>query len=202
MSNASTLALTLSDRIPRPWARLADVTLVLAGSLLMAALAQLAVPLPFTPVPITGQTLGVLLVGGALGSKRGAASMLLYLVEGACGLPVFAAGGAGPLVLFGPHGGYLFGFVAAAYCVGLLAERGFDRSFRSAILAFGLGELVIYAFGVPWLAVFVGTRQALVAGFWPFLPGAVVKAAAAGVLLPGAWAAVRRLDLDKDESNR
>ena len=200
MSNAPTLALTLSERIPQPWARLADVTLVVAGSLLMATLAQLALPLPFTPVPITGQTLGVLLVGGALGSKRGAASMLLYLLEGAAGLPVFAAGGAGPLVLFGPHGGYLFGFVAAAYCVGFAAERGLDRSFRSATLAFALGEIVIYAFGVPWLAVFVGARQALVAGFWPFLPGAVVKAAAAGVLLPLAWVAVRRFD--KDEPNR
>ena len=199
MSTAPTLALTLSERIPRPWARLADVTLVVAGSLLMAALAQVALPLPFTPVPITGQTLGVLLVGGALGSKRGAASMLLYLLEGAVGLPVFAAGGAGPLVLLGPSGGYLLGFVPAAYLVGWLAERGFDRSFLPAVLAFGLGEVVIYAIGVPWLAFFVGAKQALAAGFWPFLPGAVVKAAAAGALLPVAWAAVRAREKSENQ---
>jgi len=199
MTTAPTLAITLSERIPKPWAWVADGVLVVLGSLTMAALAQVALPLPFTPVPITGQTLGVLLVGGALGSRRGAASMLLYLLEGAAGLPVFAGGAAGPIVLFGPRGGYLFGFVLAAFCVGLLAERGFDRSFVSAVLAFGIGELVIYSIGVPWLAFFVGAKPALAAGFWPFLPGAVVKAAAAGVLLPVAWAAVRVWD--KSEGN-
>ena len=192
MTMAPTLALTLSDRIWKPSAAVSGATLVVLGSLVMAGLAQLAVPLPFTPVPITGQTLGVLLVGAALGSRRGAASMLLYVLEGTAGLPVFAGGMAGPQVLLGPRGGYLIGFVLAAFCVGLAAERGFDRSFRSAVLVFGLGELVVYAIGVPWLAFFVGADHALAAGFWPFLPGAVVKAAAAGALLPVAWAVVRR----------
>jgi biotin transport system substrate-specific component len=157
----------------------------------MAGLAQLAIPLPFTPVPITGQTLGLLLVGAALGSRRGAASMALYLAEGAAGLPFFAGGAGGLHVLLGPGGGYLVGFLPAAFCVGLLAERGFDRRFGSAVLAFCLGELIVYLHGVPWLALFVGADRALAAGFWPFLPGAVVKAVAAGAILPAAWAAVR-----------
>jgi biotin transport system substrate-specific component len=191
MTTAPTLALTLSERVWKPSALVADATLVALGSLVMAGLAQLAIPLPFTPVPITGQTLGVLLVGAALGSRRGAAAMVLYLVEGGAGLPFFAAGGAGPQVLLGPSGGYLLGFVLAAFSVGLLAERGLDRRFRSAALAFCLGELIVYLHGVVWLAFFVGADRALAAGFWPFLPGAVVKAAAGGALLPAAWTAVR-----------
>lgn len=103
-----------------------QVALVVAGSLLVALLAQVSIPLPFTPVPVTGQTLGVLLVGGALGSRLGAASLALYLGEGAIGLPVFA-GGVGGLPV-GPTGGYLVGFVLMAYVVGYLAERGWDRS--------------------------------------------------------------------------
>lgn len=195
MTTAPTLALTLSERVFwKPSAAVANTTLVVLGSLVMAGLAQLAIPLPFTPVPITGQTLGVLLVGASLGSKRGAASMVLYLVEGAAGLPFFAGGAAGLPVLLGPRGGYLIGFVLAAFAVGLLAERGFDRRFVPAALAFCLGELVVYLHGVTWLAFFVGANQALAAGFWPFLPGAVVKAAAAGALLPVAWAAVRAWD--------
>ncbi len=194
MPTPTTLALTLTERVAKPSAAVIDAILVVLGSLTMAGMAQLAIPLPFTPVPITGQTLGLLLVGASLGSRRGAASVVLYLAQGAAGLPFFAGGVGGLHVLLGPGGGYLIGFVPAAFCVGLLAERGYDRRFLSAVLVFGLGELIVYLHGVPWLALFVGADKALAAGFWPFLPGAVVKAAAAGALLPAAWAAVRGRD--------
>jgi len=181
---------TLGPSLIRPWAVpriVVDVTLVVAGSLLTAALAQLAVRLPFTPVPVTGQTLGVLLVGAALGARRGAASMALYLAEGAAGLPVFAGGTAGPLVLLGPTSGYLFGFVPAAFVVGLLAERGLDRRLPGAILAFAAGTAVIFVCGLGRLAGVVGPEAVLAAGLWPFLPGAAIKIALAASLLPATW---------------
>ena len=141
----TTLAPTLSTRyIPRtsPWIR--DLGLIVAGSLLMAALAQVIIPLPFTPVPITGQTFGVLLIGAASGSKRGAASMFLYIIEGALGLPFFAGGASGGHVLIGTTAGYLVGFVVAAYVIGLLAERGLERSVRTSFVPFFVGTLIIY----------------------------------------------------------
>jgi biotin transport system substrate-specific component len=171
---------------------LATIALVLLGSAVTALLARIAIPLPFTPVPITGQTLGVLLVGAALGSKRGAASMLAYLAEGSVGLPVFAGGAAGPAVLVGPTGGYLFGFVLAAWLVGRLSERSLDRRASTALPAFAAGHLAIFACGVSWLAVFVGWRSALVGGLLPFIPGAAIKTALAALLLPAAWRFVGR----------
>ena len=106
----------------------------------MAGMAQVRIPLPFTPVPITGQTFAVLLVGAVLGSRRGAASLLLYLMQGLVGLPFFAGGTSGLAILLGPTGGYLVGFIVAAYLVGLLAARGLDRRIPSALLAFLAGE--------------------------------------------------------------
>jgi biotin transport system substrate-specific component len=191
---STTIALTMSRRLVGSITLARDLLLVGAGSLVMAGLAQVSIPLPFTPVPITGQTLGVLLVGASLGSIRGAASMLLYLFEGGMGLPFFNGGASGFSVFAGPTGGYLIGFVFAAYVVGLLAERGLDRRFGSAVLAFAAGEAIVYLFGVPWLATFVGPDKALTAGFWPFLPGAIIKAALAGALLPSAWRAVGARD--------
>jgi biotin transport system substrate-specific component len=157
-------------------------------------LAQVSVPLPFTPVPLTGQTLGVLLVGAALGRRRGAASLALYTLEGVAGLPVFAGGAAGPARLLGPTGGYLVGFIAAAYVVGALAERGLDRRWRTALLPFLLGSLTIYLFGVTWLAVYLGWLPALQNGLWPFLLGDALKLLLAAGALPAAWALVRRLE--------
>ena len=187
----STLALTLTRRV---WPRLGlfgDGLLVISGSLLVAALAQVSIPLPFTPVPITGQTFAVLLMGAALGSRRGAASLGLYVIEGALGLPVFAGGASGIARLFGPTGGYLIGFVAAACVVGWLAERGLDRRWRTALPVFLAGEIVIYLIGVPWLAVFIGADKALAGGLWLFLPGDAVKLLLATVALPSTWALVK-----------
>jgi biotin transport system substrate-specific component len=185
----TTIAPTLYSRgLPRVPAWVRDITLILAASLLLAALAQVEIPLPFTPVPITGQTFGVLLIGAALGSRRGALSILAYLAEGALGLPFFAGGAGGLSVLTGATAGYLVGFVAAAYFIGRLAERGLERSFRTSLVPFVVGTVIIYAFGVAWLSTIVGgLGEALRFGLLPFLAGDIVKLAAAALALPAAW---------------
>src|ERR1035437_1067738 len=138
----------LNSSLPRLDWRVRDILLVIGGSLCVAGMAQIRITLPFTPVPITGQTCAVLLVGAALGARRGAASLLLYLIQGLLGLPFFAGGASGLAYFLGPTVGYLVGFVAAAGLVGLLAARGLDRRIPTALLAFLAGEAVIYIFGV------------------------------------------------------
>jgi len=179
----------LGQRSARSWIR--DAVLVVLFSGLVALTAQIEIPL--WPVPFTLQTLGVLLTGAVLGSRRGALSLVLYLVEGAAGLPVFAGGAGGVSYLFGATGGYLIGFVAAAWLVGALAERGWDRRLPLAALAMVLGNVVIYAFGVAWLSVVLNSFQkAIMGGLVPFLVGDLAKIALAAVVLPGAWKLVRR----------
>jgi biotin transport system substrate-specific component len=189
----TTFAPTISARyFPNIAARVRDIFLVIAGSLLIAALAQIEIPLPFTPVPITGQTFGVLLIAAALGSKRGMAALLLYIVEGAAGLPFFAGGASGFSILTGATAGYLVGFVAAAYVVGMLAERGMERSIRTSIIPFLIGTLIIYICGVAWLAVLFGNvGKAIAAGLFPFLIGDAIKLIAASLILPAAWKLVK-----------
>jgi biotin transport system substrate-specific component len=164
-----------------------DLFLALAGSALIALSAQVAIPLPFSPVPVTGQTFAVLFVGAALGRWRGAAAVLAYLAEGAAGLPVFAGASAGPAVLVGPTGGYLFGFVLGAWLCGYLAERGWDRTVGRTTAAMVLGNVVIFAVALPWLSRYVGAANVWTLGFWPFIPGDVVKIGLAAALLPLAW---------------
>jgi biotin transport system substrate-specific component len=170
-----------------------DVLLIIGASILTALFARIAVPLPFSPVPVTGQTFAVLLIGAALGSKRGALAMLAYLGEGICGLPVFAGGSAGLGALLGPSGGYLIGFVPAAFIVGWLAERGWDRTLPRALCAMLLGNAVIYAAGLPLLARCVGFETVLALGLVPFLPGDAFKLVLAAVALPLAWRLVNSL---------
>ena len=165
--------------------------LVLGASLLVALAARVTIPLPFSPVPITGQTFAVLLVGALLGSRAGAAAMLAYLAEGAVGLPVFAGARGGPGVLIGPTAGYLYGFVAAAFVTGWLCERGWDRRVATAALAMLVGNAVIYLFGLPWLAFFVGPDRVLTAGLLPFIPGDLFKVVLAALALPTGWRFVR-----------
>lgn len=190
MSHALTYA-DLARPASRQIARAYDLGLILAGSALVALAATLSVRLPFTPVPWTLQPFAVLLVGALLGSKRGAAAMAAYLAEGLAGLPVFAEGSFGPGPLLGPTGGYLVGFVAAAWVVGALAERGWDRRFLSTWAAMALGSLTLFAFGLPWLARFTGPAHVLALGFWPFVPGDVFKQVLAALVLPGAWKLAR-----------
>lgn len=185
----TTLAPTLSTRyFPRAALWLRDTFLIVLGSLLVAVLAQVEIPLPFTPVPITGQTFGVLLVGAALGSKRAAASLALYLVESALGLPFFAGGAPGLSIVMGATGGYLVGFIGAAYAIGQLAERGLERGVRSSFIPFLVGTVIIYACGVAWLAVVLDSFSKAVAfGLVPFIIGDIIKLIAAALALPAAW---------------
>lgn len=189
----TTLAPTLYTRtFPRTSAWLRDLSLVALGAALVALLAQVRIPLPFTPVPLTGQTFGVLLVAAALGSKRGAASMALYIALGAFGLPVFAGGAAGLSYMTGATLGYLIGFALAAYVVGAMAERGLERSVRTSILPFLVGTVIIYVCGVAWLTVLLGSfTKALAAGLLPFLIGDAIKLVAAALALPAAWKFVK-----------
>lgn len=184
----------LSERLlPRSrstW--LAEATLIVFSALFIAALAQVRIPLQ--PVPITGQTLAVLLVGMALGSRRGPLAVLAYLAMSVGGLPFFTGAQTGLAYMAGPTGGYLVGFVPAAWLVGWLAEHGWDRSLGKTLAAMVLGNLAIYVFGVSWLAVLVGgvvgPNGALALGLLPFLLGDVLKALIAALLLPTAWALV------------
>ena len=188
--------ITLADAVfPKTGIRqrdlLWDLGLVLAFTVLLTLLAQVRVSLPFTPVPITGQTLGVLLTGAALGSQRGAATMVLYLVLGSAGAPVFA-GWASGLVWTLASGGYIIGFIPAAFVVGWLAERGWDR--RPWVLAaMLLGNVAIYVPGLLQLAYFVPEGKVLEFGLWPFVPGDLVKLYLASLLLPVAWSVVPRV---------
>lgn len=164
-----------------------DLLLVTLFSLVTAASAQVAIPLPFSPVPLTGQTFGVLLTGALLGPRLGALAMLLYLVEGGVGLPFFAGGAGGVARLIGPTGGYLVSYPLAAALVGWLATRGWDRRPLTLFFAMLLGSLIIFAFGASWLAHFVGASRVLLLGVFPFVPGDLVKALLAAGLLPLGW---------------
>jgi biotin transport system substrate-specific component len=170
---------------------LSNALLVAGASLLTALAAQVTMPVPWSPVPITGQTFAVLLSGAVLGARRGLLAQCLYLAEGAVGLPVFAAGGAGAAALLGPTGGYLVAFPLAAGLTGALAERGWDRRFATMMAAMLLASGVIFAFGLVVLAGFVPGDRLLAAGLLPFLPGDLVKATLAALAFPAIW---RRLD--------
>ena len=185
--------LVLADTIPG--ARVRDAVLVVSGALLEAHLAQVAIFVPGTPVPNTGQTLGVGLVGATLGMNRGALSLTLYALLGLM-LPFYSDGGSGTEVLFGANGGYIFGFILAAAAIGYLAERGADRKVLAAFAAFVIAQLLIFGLGVPVLKMVLDMTwaQAISAGFTPFILGGLVKAAVGAALLPSAWVAVRRFE--------
>jgi biotin transport system substrate-specific component len=188
----SAFAPTLATRtLPAVKPAVRDLMLITAGALFVAALSQVKIPLPFTPVPLTGQTFAVLLVGAALGAKRGFSSLSLYLALGALGLPFFAGGASGLSYMTGPTLGYLVGFVAAAALTGFLAERGLDRRVSTAIFAFLAGQTVIYIFGIAWLTVLLGFQKAIMAGLVPFLLGDTLKIGAAALALPAAWKLVK-----------
>lgn len=175
------MALTIlaaENKLNRTFVR--ETSVVLGASLFIAALAQITVPLPFTPVPFTLQTLGLYLVASVLGPKRGAMAVAAYLAEGCAGLPVFSAGSFGAAALAGPTGGYLLGFVPAAFVAGAAAERGRLIS----VLAFGGAAVTLYAAGVMQLSFFVPKTVLFTAGLWPFVPGEAVKVLLAAAMLP------------------
>ncbi len=169
-------------------ARVFDASAVAGFSLVVALCAQIAIPLPFTPVPVTLQTLAVLMAGCLLGSVRGTLAVAAYIGEGLVGLPVFAGGASGLSHLLGPTGGYLIGFLAAAFVTGLLSERGFARHWLSTLLVLAAGDIALYIPGVIWLSVYTGTQKALALGLFPFLAGDGLKIAAGWGILSGAAA--------------
>ncbi|GMU09055.1 biotin transporter BioY [Corallococcus caeni] len=169
--------------------RAQEGALVLGAALCTALLAQVAIPVPGSPVPITGQTLAVVLTAAALGPGRGLAAQVAYLLLGGMGLPFFAKGASGWGALAGPTGGFLVAFLPAALLVGLAARHGYDRRWWTAGPLFLAGQLLILAIGVSWLRVKAGLdfATALQKGFVPFIPGGLIKAAIAGMVMPLAW---------------
>jgi biotin transport system substrate-specific component len=188
MTHTSPVPALLTRAIPQ--VRGLDITLIAGFVLLNAAAAQVLIPLPFTPVPLTLQTFAVLLTGSALGSTRGLIALAIYVAAGAVGAPWFAGGNHG---IGGPTTGYLMGFLIAGFVVGKLAERRATHSVKMTFLAFSIGTVLIYSIGVPWLmaSTGMGLSQAIAAGLTPFLLGDAIKAAFAGLLLPGVWRLIR-----------
>jgi biotin transport system substrate-specific component len=192
-TSAATLLTTITARRDMSVAIRATAVVFIAA--LTAVAAQVSVPLPFTPVPLTLQPMVVLLGGAALGSRLGMAAQVVYLAAGIAGLPVFAPSPVlppGPLRLLGPTGGYLMSYPFAAFLTGFLAERGFDRRYLTSVLAMGAGLTLVFTFGVSWLAWFarpagLGLDAALQGGLYAFLPVDIYKILVASAILPAVW---------------
>lgn len=189
-SYASTDTLIGAALAPLDWTRSAGIVIVF--SLFIAACAQFTIPLG--DVPITGQSFAVLLTGALLGSRLGAAAVIAYLVEGALGLPFFAAGGSGIARFFGPTGGYLVAFPAAAFVTGAFAEHGWDRRYFSAVIAMFIGSAIILGSGWAWYSIVTNTPPhiSFTLAVGRFLPGDVIKIALAAAVLPTGWALLKR----------
>lgn len=189
---------SLSDLLPE--SLVTDLVLIGAFAILIGIFAQISIPLPFTPVPITGQTFAVLLGGAALGLRRGTLGSLLYVGLGLVGVPWFAGGTGGLKMVTDPSFGYLIGFVAAAALVGYLAETGLDRKIGRTTLLMVIGNVVIYGFGLAFLMInlHVGLGKGLALGVTPFLLGDLVKLLLAAGLLPGAWYVCGRITKDRE----
>jgi biotin transport system substrate-specific component len=197
MSTAPATALprrtVLADALPGTLAR--DIALVVTGALFTALMAQVSIRMPGELVPITGQTLAVGLVGATLGARRGASALGLYAVLGLF-LPVYSEGNSGFDVIWGATGGYIIGFVLAAYVIGYLAERGADRKVLTAFVAFVAAQLIVFGIGVPWLKVSADLTwgDAIHSGFTIFILGGLIKAAVGAAVLPSAWRLVRKTE--------
>jgi biotin transport system substrate-specific component len=180
--------------IPRASA-LTNTSLLLGGTVFMSLMAQIALPVPGSPVPITGQTLGVLLIGTAYGASLGLATIAIYVALGLAGAPILAQGAHGYARLAGPTGGYLVGMVLAAFAVGVLANRRWDVRLQTALVQMIVGEILVFAPGLIWLKLYTGASWSwtLAAGFTPFIVGEVIKIGIAGTALPSVWALVRKM---------
>ena len=187
-----TIPAVMIDRVVRGRAAV-DMLLVIGASAIIAIAAQIAIPLPFTPVPLTLQPLAVILVGVTLGSTRGAAAAALYLLEGFSGLPVFAQGHGGAAWLLGATAGYLYSYPFAAYVAGFISERGWGSSIVRAISGMLLALGVIYLGGWSWLAALTDARTAFTAGVAPFLVADIVKVAIGAALLPTAQKLIAKI---------
>jgi len=183
---------TLVEAALAPLDSVRSAGLVIVFSLFIAACAQFAIQIG--PIPITGQTFAVLLTGALLGSRLGAAAVIAYLIEGAIGLPFFAAGGSGIVRFLGPTGGYLVAFPAAAFITGAFAEHGWDKRYGTAVAAMAIGSALIFAGGWAWFSMLTHTPPlaAFKLAVLPFLPGDVIKIALGAAVLPTGWALLRR----------
>ncbi len=198
----------LADLVVRPSGRArafaVDASLVLAGVVVVSLLAQAAIPM--WPVPITGQTLGVIVVGAALGARRGAAALTTYMLVGLAGLPVFAGGVGGPAYVLAPSFGFILGFIPAAFVAGWFAERAWDRRPFLAFTGFVAASIIPFLIGVPYMAVVLSVMngaalplvQVFEMGVFPFIVGGIVKAVIAALVLPLAWRAARTADARRD----
>jgi biotin transport system substrate-specific component len=164
-----------------------DLILVIGASIVLAISAQIAIPVPFSPVPITMQTLAVLLTGALLGPQLGTMAVITYLLEGIIGLPVFANAHAGLVTLMGPTGGYLLGFVPAAFVTGYLFEHSNSSSWVKTLVIMTLGTLLIFIYGLAWLAITLADGPILAIGLYPFLPGALLKILLASLFFRSGW---------------
>lgn len=196
-SYASTDTLIGAALAPLDWTR--SVGIVIVFSLFIAACAQFTIPLG--DVPITGQSFAVLLTGALLGSRLGTAAVIAYLIEGAIGLPFFAAGGSGIARFFGTTGGYLIGFPAAAFVTGAFAEHGWDKRYHTAVIAMFIGSAIILASGWAWYSVVTNTppNVSFMLAVGRFLPGDVIKIALAAAVLPTGWALLKRKASGEDK---
>jgi biotin transport system substrate-specific component len=201
MNNAAAPALNPTFKAPAvladalPGDRVRDAVLVLAGAGVTALGAQISFHIPGSPVPVTAQTLAVVLAGATLGTWRGLASQVLYVLLGLM-LPLYAGGTSGPGVVWSVDGGYLFGFILAAGLVGWAAEHGADRRPLLAFATFALGQLAVYGIGIPWFKAFDSSLSwgtVIHEGFTVFILGGIVKAVLAGGLMPTAWRLQRRI---------
>lgn len=205
---APTRRRVLADVVPHSSSRArafaVDAALVVAGAAIVALLAQVEIPL--YPVPITGQTLGVIIVGAALGAWRGAAALTTYMLAGLAGLPVFAGFTGTVAALAKPSFGYIVGFIVAAFVAGWFAERAWDRRPVLAFVGFVVASTIPFLFGIPYMAFILNVVgggeftfwQILEFGLFPFIIGGLIKAALAAAIIPGAWALVRKVDAGKD----
>lgn len=198
------MALDYPRTLLAPKTSISRFALVLGGATFIALAAQISIPLPFTPVPITGQTFAVLLVGTAFGTALGVASVALYVAVGVAGLPVFAEHKHGWEIVTSASGGYLFGFIIAAMLTGELARRGWDRSFGTSSASMLAGNVVIYLIGLPWLAVVLDTdlEKTLEYGLYPFVVGDLAKLYLAASILPTAWRLIERGGQARHHSGR
>ncbi|HSW86718.1 MAG TPA: biotin transporter BioY [Rhabdochlamydiaceae bacterium] len=161
-----------------------EIFIIISGSIFLALLSQLAIPMPFTPIPMTLQTLGVFLLGGILGGRRAAYSTMTYLVQGCCGLPVFAGGMANPLWFLDCKAGFLISFIAAAFLIGKMIEKS-KPNLMYILFSLTLGQILISGIGMAWLSLYFGIHASFMIGVLPFLSGAAVKILTGSLFLKG-----------------
>ena len=188
--NQKTLISTLTGTGSGEQEIVKNIFLIVSGTVFIALMANIKIVLPFTPVPITGGTFAIMLVGLTYGKKLAPATLLAYIIAGSAGLPVFA-GFKGGLTVFSPSGGYIIGYFFAALICGYFADRGWTESYLKTVIVLLLANIVLYTFGLFQLSFFIGDKNVFMAGLYPFIPGDIIKMALVTLILPTIWKSVR-----------